>query len=106
MIHFNCPEKSLYRDSIFCEHSNFSDEKRQAQAGSEHRKWDSAPAAALECEAPATRISHRQGSGEAHRRRAVAREIWSPRRDDEPHSQSFEPLAARPKAAPAPRPQA
>jgi len=84
MVHLDCPEKSLYRDSTRCEHSNFSREKQQAQGCPEHRKWDSAPAAAFECEAPAARISHRLGSGEAHRRRAVAREIRTPRRDDDP----------------------
>ena len=84
MVHLNCPEKSLLRDSTLCEHSNFSREKQEAQARSEHRKWDSTPAAAFECEAPAARISHRQGSGEARRGRAVARPIWAPRRDDDP----------------------
>ena len=80
MAHSNCPEKSLHRDGALCEHSSFSHETRQAEACSEHRKWDSA-AAALECEAPATRTPHRQGSGEARRRRASAREIRSPPRD-------------------------
>ena len=68
VVHLNCPEKSLLRDSTLCEHSNFSRETRQARGCSEHRKWDSAPAAAFECEAPAARIPHRQGSGEARRR--------------------------------------
>ncbi len=84
VVHFNCPEKSLLRDSTLCQHSNFSRETRQAQARSEHCNRDSAPAAAFECEAPAARISHRQGSGEARRRRAVARAVWSSRRDDDP----------------------
>ena len=62
MIYFNCPEKSLLPDSALSKHSIFSREARQAKACSEHRKGDSAAASALECEAPAVRISHRQGS--------------------------------------------
>ncbi len=81
MIHLKCPEKSLLRDSTYCEISIFSRETRHARGRPEHCKWDSTAAAPSKCEAPATRISHRQGSGEAHRRRAVAREIYGvPRR--------------------------
>ena len=64
MIHLNCPEKNPLWDSTLCEHSNFSRETGQAPGCAEHCKWDSAPAAALECEAAAPRISHRQGNGE------------------------------------------
>lgn len=81
----NCPEKSLLRDSCLCEYSIFSRETKQAQGRPEHCKWDSPAAAPVECEAPATRISHRQGSGEARRGRAIARTIRASRRDDDPH---------------------
>ena len=84
MVHFYCPVKSLYWDSTLCEHSIFSHKTTQAHGCPEHCKWDSTPAAAVECEAPTTRISHCQGSGEARRRRAVAGAIRAPRRDDDP----------------------
>jgi hypothetical protein len=45
VIHFNCPEKSLLRDSTLCEISILSREKHQAQARAEHSKRDSAAAA-------------------------------------------------------------
>ena len=60
VVHLHCPKKNPYRDSTLCEHSNFSRETGQAQGCPEHCKWDSAPAAAFECEAPATRISDSQ----------------------------------------------